>query len=141
MRKPIAGLVLAATMIGCSDGDPETSPRTTTTTVARSTTSRPPTTSTTSTTLPPTTTSTTPPTTDVPPLPETYYATCAEAPGPVLAGEPGYRPALDRDGDGIACDDQALPAPPDEGDYLVCLQALIVDSPLDPMPAECEALD
>lgn len=37
-----------------------------------------------------------------------YYANCsaARAAGvaPIRAGEPGYRPALDRDGDGIACE-------------------------------------
>lgn len=37
-----------------------------------------------------------------------YYANCdaAKAAGvaPIFLGEPGYRPGLDRDGDGIACD-------------------------------------
>jgi hypothetical protein len=37
-----------------------------------------------------------------------YFANCAEAEAagaaPMRAGEPGYRPGLDRDGDGIACD-------------------------------------
>ncbi|MBD3779278.1 MAG: excalibur calcium-binding domain-containing protein [Micrococcales bacterium] len=38
----------------------------------------------------------------------TYYANCdaARAAGaaPVLAGQPGYRAALDRDGDGVGCE-------------------------------------
>jgi hypothetical protein len=42
------------------------------------------------------------------PAPDTYYANCAEAraagAAPMTAGEPGYRPGLDRDKDGIACD-------------------------------------
>jgi hypothetical protein len=37
-----------------------------------------------------------------------YYANCsaAKAAGaaPIRRGEPGYRPALDRDDDGIACE-------------------------------------
>jgi hypothetical protein len=37
-----------------------------------------------------------------------FYVNCAEAReagvAPLIAGEPGYRAALDRDGDGIACD-------------------------------------
>jgi hypothetical protein len=37
-----------------------------------------------------------------------HYANCTEArvagASPLLAGEPGYRPGLDRDGDGIACE-------------------------------------
>jgi hypothetical protein len=37
-----------------------------------------------------------------------YYANCtaARAAGaaPIYRGQPGYRPALDRDGDGIACE-------------------------------------
>jgi hypothetical protein len=42
------------------------------------------------------------------PAPDAYYANCAEAraagAAPMTAGEPGYRPGLDRDNDGIACD-------------------------------------
>ena len=37
-----------------------------------------------------------------------YYKNCTEArragAAPILAGQPGYRKALDRDGDGVACD-------------------------------------
>lgn len=37
-----------------------------------------------------------------------YYANCSEArsagAAPLYAGEPGYRSALDRDGDGVACE-------------------------------------
>ncbi|MEV4343105.1 excalibur calcium-binding domain-containing protein [Actinoplanes sp. NPDC049596] len=33
-----------------------------------------------------------------------YYATCDDAPGPLRTGQPGYRKALDRDGDGVACE-------------------------------------
>lgn len=40
--------------------------------------------------------------------PEVYYRTCREAraagAAPLLRGDPGYRKALDRDGDGKACD-------------------------------------
>lgn len=32
-----------------------------------------------------------------------YYRSCAEAPHELHRGEPGYRTALDRDGDGVAC--------------------------------------
>ena len=59
-----------------------------------------------------------PPTpTPVPPTPtptprpaqsNVYYRNCDEAraagAAPIYRGEPGYRPALDRDGDGIACE-------------------------------------
>jgi hypothetical protein len=42
------------------------------------------------------------------PAPDAYYANCAEAraagAAPMAAGEPGYRPGLDRDKDGTACD-------------------------------------
>lgn len=37
-----------------------------------------------------------------------YYANCSEAraagAAPLYRGDPGYRPALDRDGDGVACE-------------------------------------
>jgi hypothetical protein len=37
-----------------------------------------------------------------------HYGSCAEAraagAAPLYAGEPGYRSALDRDGDGVACE-------------------------------------
>jgi Excalibur calcium-binding domain len=40
--------------------------------------------------------------------PETYYANCdaavAAGAAPIYAGEPGYRSKLDRDGDGVACE-------------------------------------
>lgn len=32
------------------------------------------------------------------------YSSCAEAPGPIAKGEPGYSPNLDGDGDGTACE-------------------------------------
>jgi hypothetical protein len=42
------------------------------------------------------------------PAPDVYYPNCAavRAAGkaPLLRGQPGYRPALDRDGDGVACE-------------------------------------
>jgi hypothetical protein len=38
----------------------------------------------------------------------TYYANCSAAraagAAPVYAGEPGYAPHLDRDGDGVGCE-------------------------------------
>jgi hypothetical protein len=37
-----------------------------------------------------------------------YYRNCAEAcadgVAPIRRGQPGYRPGLDRDGDGVACE-------------------------------------
>ena len=33
-----------------------------------------------------------------------YYANCSAAPGELSSGAPGYRKALDRDGDGTACE-------------------------------------
>jgi hypothetical protein len=48
------------------------------------------------------------------PTASTYYANCAvaEAAGvaPISRGDPGYRPELDRDGDGVACDPDGLPS-------------------------------
>lgn len=42
------------------------------------------------------------------PEPDVYYANCKEAKAagaaPLHVGEPGYRPKLDRDGDGVACE-------------------------------------
>lgn len=39
---------------------------------------------------------------------DAYYKNCTAArdagAAPILRGEPGYRPALDRDGDGVACE-------------------------------------
>ena len=39
---------------------------------------------------------------------DVYYKNCAEARAagvtPLHEGDPGYRPGLDRDGDGIACE-------------------------------------
>lgn len=49
-----------------------------------------------------------PPTDDPAPAPDVYFANCdaARAAGaaPLYRGEPGYRPGLDRDGDGVACE-------------------------------------
>lgn len=39
------------------------------------------------------------------PTPTVYYDSCADAPGPIRSGEPGYREALDRNHDGVACED------------------------------------
>lgn len=48
------------------------------------------------------------PATTVPATSSAYYANCAEAraagAAPMRRGEPGYRPALDRDDDGVACE-------------------------------------
>ncbi len=39
---------------------------------------------------------------------DVYYKNCSEAraagAAPIKQGEPGYRPALDRDNDGVACE-------------------------------------
>jgi endonuclease YncB( thermonuclease family) len=50
-----------------------------------------------------------PPAGTVPPLPSSvYYGDCGDARAagvaPLRVGEPGYRPGLDRDGDGVACE-------------------------------------
>ena len=49
-----------------------------------------------------------PPAAPVAPPASVYYANCTEAraagAAPILRGEPGYRPALDRDDDGVACE-------------------------------------
>ncbi|MEK0372618.1 excalibur calcium-binding domain-containing protein [Corynebacterium mastitidis] len=34
----------------------------------------------------------------------TYFASCSEAPGPLLPHQAGYRSGLDSDGDGVACE-------------------------------------
>lgn len=45
----------------------------------------------------------------VPVQPEVYYENCAvviaAGAAPIYRGQPGYRPALDHDGDGIGCED------------------------------------
>lgn len=33
-----------------------------------------------------------------------YYANCSQAPGPLASSSPGYRPELDRNNDGVACE-------------------------------------
>ena len=33
-----------------------------------------------------------------------WTRSCAEAPGPVYRGQPGYSRRIDRDGDGVACE-------------------------------------
>ncbi|MGD1171018.1 excalibur calcium-binding domain-containing protein [Mycobacterium seoulense] len=52
----------------------------------------------------PSTSTTTSPTTGA----SVYYpnckAACADGVAPIYRGQPGYRPGLDRDGDGIACE-------------------------------------
>lgn len=50
-----------------------------------------------------------PPAEPPPPAPaDVYYANCSEAraagAAPLHRGDPGYRPALDRDDDGVACE-------------------------------------
>lgn len=44
-----------------------------------------------------------------------FYRNCDEAraagAAPIRRGEPGYRPALDRDNDGVACEDGSDPGP------------------------------
>lgn len=67
----------------------------------------------------------TPPTTDpvpttdapVPPLYPDCAAARAAGAAPVILGDPGYRPELDSDGDGIGCEDGEGPTSPvDDGD-------------------------
>jgi hypothetical protein len=78
-------------------------------TAARATSTR--TTASTSTPPPTTTPATTTPATTPPTTPSSsggFYANCDEAhqagAAPILQGQAGYRAALDRDGDGIACE-------------------------------------
>lgn len=42
---------------------------------------------------------------DAPKPAKVTYKSCVEAPGPLMQGEPGYSLKLDRDHDGIACND------------------------------------
>lgn len=99
-----------------------TTSSTTSTTSTSTTTTAPPTTAPPSTAAPVTEPPTTaaprvqlPPTTEAPYVPPTtnapssvYYANCAAAraagAAPLYRGDPGYRSALDRDGDGVACE-------------------------------------
>lgn len=57
---------------------------------------------------PPATVTPAPPIPSLPVPPPVYYRTCADAQAagvtPLLRGQPGYRPELDRDGDGRACE-------------------------------------
>ncbi|HEY8526505.1 MAG TPA: excalibur calcium-binding domain-containing protein [Acidimicrobiales bacterium] len=82
-------------------------PTTTTTAPPTTTTTAPPTTTT---TAPPTTTTAPPTTTTAPPptQPPVHYDDCWDAwrqgAAPIEQGEPGYRPELDYDGDGVACE-------------------------------------
>ncbi len=124
----VAGLVAALVLPGGDDGstDAATPRPTTTVSTTSSTTTAPPTTTTTArptttTTAPPTTTTTAPPTTittappttttTAPPtttVPDVYYESCIDAwaagAAPIERDEPGYRPGLDRDHDGVACE-------------------------------------
>lgn len=52
----------------------------------------------------PATTVTTPPTTTTTPSGEVFYPNCDAVVGTIRRGEPGYRTALDRNNDGVACD-------------------------------------
>lgn len=121
----VAALVGLTTLSGCGDRATTSSTTTSkppalaapagTTTRPASTTSRPATSSTTTTTNKPATTTTKPATTTTSKAaPETeatedaYYSNCSEAKAagaaPLHRGDPGYRKALDRDGDGVACE-------------------------------------
>jgi hypothetical protein len=121
MKRVLVAAVLLAALTACGDADtpPETGDTTTTVEPAPTTTAVP-TTTTTTTTPPPAPVATAevpvqpapvqPPAVEPPPVepPAAYYKNCdaARAAGaaPIHQGEPGYRAGLDRDGDGIACD-------------------------------------
>ncbi|MDK8451010.1 excalibur calcium-binding domain-containing protein [Corynebacterium mastitidis] len=49
------------------------------------------------------------------PVGQLYYSNCGQAKAdgalPLREGDPGYRPALDRDGDGLACEPENWPEP------------------------------
>lgn len=74
---------------------------------------------------------TTPAETTAPPAPAVEYANCDEAiaagAAPLTAGDPGYRAALDGDGDGTACETEAAVDPYDT------YQQLIADNDIDPI--------
>ncbi|GAA2672447.1 MULTISPECIES: excalibur calcium-binding domain-containing protein [Actinosynnema] len=123
-------VLTALVLAGCegstpSGGELSTSPSPTTTTTSATTTTSSPapvtTTSTTTTTPPPAVAPQPQPQPQPEPKPQpkpqpapepqpapAYYKNCAEAraagAAPLHAGEPGYRSALDRDGDGVACE-------------------------------------
>ncbi|MEY2570724.1 MAG: hypothetical protein QOE63_1074 [Acidimicrobiaceae bacterium] len=85
-------------------------PTTTTSTTTSTTTTVPPTTAPPTTAPPTTATFVAPPETEPPATqpPDVYYANCTAArnagAAPIYRGQPGYRAALDRDNDGIACE-------------------------------------
>jgi cytoskeletal protein RodZ len=93
-----------AAFVATTEAATTTTAASTTTTSTSSTSSTTTTTVATTTSRPPTTTATATPTTGV----TVFYANCTEAKAagaaPLRRGDPGYRPALDRDGDGIACE-------------------------------------
>ena len=107
--EPVAAPAVVTTVTASAVPVTATATATATATVAVTTTVTPP---------PVTTTVTAPPTAEKPlglvaqptqaPQEEAYYKNCdaARAAGaaPIRKGEPGYRSALDRDGDGVACD-------------------------------------
>ncbi|MDA2893346.1 excalibur calcium-binding domain-containing protein [Mycolicibacterium sp. BiH015] len=129
----VAAVVLLLVLVGsCGDGDDHTASPTTTVTRTVTATPAPVTITVTESASPPpappvvdqppedvplpgtvippsTTTSTYAPVPLMPQMPTgAYYSSCAEArragAAPLYAGQPGYRAALDRDGDGVACE-------------------------------------
>jgi hypothetical protein len=104
----VAILALSALASGCGSADPAgPSPTTTTTTTVAPGPPAPPAAAVTTPPPPPPPVATQEPTTTEAP-PPAYYANCAAAKAagaaPLHRGDPGYRPALDRDGDGTACE-------------------------------------
>jgi hypothetical protein len=104
--QPVASLASPAA------GEPSSTPSPTPPAIAEPTTAAPATTSppatrTTTTTTRPAAPPTTRTTTTKPPT-SVYYRTCADAKAagaaPLYRGDPGYRPELDRDRDGVACE-------------------------------------
>ncbi len=93
--RQLAAFVFAVLVLGACSGEINPGVLPTTTTASTTTTVVPSTTVTSSPLLP-----VVPPPTEA----STHYSRCSEAPGPLSEGDPGYRPELDRDDDGVACE-------------------------------------
>lgn len=90
-------------IVGCAKAEPKHKPRPVAQSTTRRTTVAPPTSTTTRPTVEPSVTRTTATSTT-----SVYYPNCdavrAAGKAPLYRNDPGYRPALDRDDDGVACE-------------------------------------
>lgn len=143
MKRLLCALVAGAALVGCGTDRPQPGPTTTSTTERPTTTTSRPRPTTTTTRPATTTTSTTTTTAPAPPPfdpPPVVGSTCDAIGRQVTEGEPGYRGELDRDGDGLACEEYAYSPPPDEGDYLMCIVDIINTPVTDPRGPDCEGV-